>query len=179
MNPAENDHVKIDKISINKRVTLFIGKNGSGKSTLLKAVSNLISYEGEIITSKSISYMPENPIFPKEITVKEFLFNLYQLEPNDYDYNDLIVKFGLKDKIHEKINALSKGMQAKLNLIQSLMVDKDLYLLDEPLSGLDETSTKILVDYIKNSKKNFIISSHLEETFLGLECEVIYFDQFA
>lgn len=172
----KNKVITIPDIAIKSKVTLLIGKNGSGKSTILKAIAGMIKYKGTISTIKSISYMPENPSFPNEITLNQFLYNLYQIDDIDYDYKGLLTKFSLKSKIDEYINALSKGMKAKLNLIQCLMAQKEVYLLDEPLSGLDEKSVQLLVEYIHKTDKVFIISSHLEEAFEKLDSEVIYFD---
>ncbi|AIO19305.1 SkfA peptide export ATP-binding protein SkfE [Candidatus Izimaplasma bacterium HR1] len=168
-----NKTISIHRLEIKNRVTLFIGENGSGKSTVLKALMSIISFEGEVNHSNTLSFMPENPFFPRDITVEEFLFNLSQLNPNDYDYKPYLTKYGLNSKKTEDISSLSKGMKAKLNLIQCLIRNSDYYLLDEPLSGLDEGSVNILVNDIKKSSKSFIVSSHLEEAFDDLEKEVI------
>lgn len=173
-----NCDIKIDHLILDNKVTLFIGHNGSGKSTLLKAMANLISFRGDISPNLSYSYMPENPCFPKDTTVNNFLSKLYQLNKNDYDYKGLLTNFSLEEKLHEKISTLSKGMQSKLNLIQCLMQSSDIYLLDEPLSGLDEESVKILVEYIVKSEKRYIVSSHIENPFRTLSYGVVYFDQF-
>ena len=106
-----SDHI------INKRITLILGKNGSGKSTLLKAISKVIPSEGQISGGYSISYMPEFPHFPEDITIQEFLKQLHQKTNNDYDYNSLLLLFGLKVKENVLIRTLSKGMKTKLNAI--------------------------------------------------------------
>jgi|LGOV01.1.fsa_nt_gb ABC-2 type transport system ATP-binding protein len=166
--------IKIDKLLIKDKVTLVIGENGSGKSTLFKAISELIQYEGEIIMEVKISYMSEFPKFPIDVTVNQFLTRLSNLG-NDIsiDFLELLDYFDLINKIDEYISSLSKGMKAKLNLIQCLMIPAELYILDEPLSGLDYDSVEKLIQYINEENKSFLISSHLENAFSSLQKQVI------
>ena len=157
----KNKTITIPNILISKQVTLIVGKNGCGKSTLLKAIAKQIYLKNHFITEKTISYMPENPSFPKDITVKDFLKELYHKSSNDYDYNSLLLLFRLKVKEDLLIRSLSKGMKTKLNAIQCLMKNVDLYCLDEPFSGLDEESKKTLMQIISSrERKQFIVTSH-------------------
>jgi len=169
-----NKVIHISNISIAKRVTIIIGENGSGKSTLFKGIANILKYDGEINHKLIISYMPENPHYPEDISIEVFLNELSYLErKNPIEYMGLLNHFDLRSKLHDKISSLSKGMKAKLNLIQCLMRSVDLYVLDEPLSGLDKESVKKLVKYIETSSKRFLISSHLDTAFKKLDKEVI------
>lgn len=165
--------IVFNNVCIKSRVTILVGDNGSGKSTLLKALIGIIKYKGKITNENSLSFMPENPTFPYDVSVKEFLVNLNQRTDNDYDYMPFLSKYRLEEKEFCNIHSLSKGMKAKLNLIQCLMRDSDIYLLDEPLSGLDKESVETLLSEIKSSSKSFIISSHLSEEFKRIDCEVI------
>ena len=171
-----NKVITVKHLVLTNKVTLFVGENGCGKSTLLKAMMRLIRFKGEIETEHSFSFMPEKPMFPLDLTVDEFLYKLSHMETNDIDYKQLLIRYGLYSKRDELISSLSKGMKAKLNLIQCLLLDRDFYLLDEPFSGLDESSVKILVGEIKNSQKSFIISSHLDDYLYSIDKEVIPFD---
>ncbi len=173
--PSKTIH--IHNLEIHHRVTILKGENGSGKSTLLKGLMNLISYEGNIENAYSLSYMPENPFFPLDITLDDFLCNLTQKKENEYNYKQLIALFQLEDKVNERINTLSKGMKAKLNLVQCLMKGADIYILDEPLSGLDDQSVKLLIEYMNKSEKSFIISSHIDRSFKELNRKVIHINE--
>ncbi len=171
----KNCEIRIEKLQIKDRVTLVIGENGSGKSTLFKGISNLINYQGEIIVNTKISYMSEFPKYPIDVTVNQFLTKLSNLQKDkSIDFLELLNYFDLINKIDENISRLSKGMKAKLNLIQCLMIPAELYILDEPLSGLDNDSIEKLIKYINKESKSFLISSHIENAFHSLEKQVIY-----
>jgi ABC-2 type transport system ATP-binding protein len=166
--------VKLHTITVTSPITILIGKNGSGKSTLIKAITKQISFHGKISKELKTSYMPEIPSFPKDITVNEFLSRLHQISNNDYDYNSLLLLFGLKSKEFAYIKELSKGMKTKLNAIQCFMRNAELYCLDEPFSGLDEHSKKILIELIQSREHQyFLITSH-ENVQWDKKVEVIY-----
>lgn len=165
----KNIMLTYNNITIHKRITLLLGENGSGKSTLLKAIMNGIKYTGEISIVGTYSYMPEVPSFPVDTTVDSFLKTLSP----QVEHHELLAMFHLTQKQDALISTLSKGMKAKLNVIQCLMEDVDWYLLDEPLSGLDYDGLSTLIQYISRSKKRFIIATHLQAAFQSLEMDVI------
>ena len=170
----KNAVIKIDDIVITKRVTLIYGKNGSGKSTLLKAITGLIKYQGNITKDVRVSYMSEFISLPMGMNLQELIDGIVNLEEYDYELlKKLLNELKLTNKLTSNCESLSKGMAAKVNLLLSLIIDRDLYILDEPLSGLDERSIAFLIKYIKNSKKQFIISSHNLETFKNIVTEVV------
>ncbi|MBN2605380.1 MAG: ATP-binding cassette domain-containing protein [Bacilli bacterium] len=169
--------IKVDHIVIDERITLLVGKNGSGKSTIMKSLAKLIHYQGYINANPyQISYMCEQPNFPHDVNVMRFiqLLNNVSSNPrNDAYINHLLSTFQLFDKKDSILSELSKGMKAKVNLVQCLMTKADIYLLDEPLSGLDSESVNRLKDHILNSEKQFIISTHLLDDFKSLNPKVI------
>lgn len=161
------DHrVEMNTIESNQRIVVLKGINGSGKSTILKAIKQLISHKGTIECEGTISYMNESIMFPKDMTVMEIL-NAFRILDNATEERiySLIDRFELRSKKTEKISALSKGMKMKLQLVCTFLIDRDLYLLDEPFSGLDQSSIDTLIDYINKSDKRFIITSHIDVSF--------------
>ncbi|MFK5883324.1 MAG: ATP-binding cassette domain-containing protein [Candidatus Izemoplasma sp.] len=158
----KNHVVKIDDLVIKSRVTYLIGSNGTGKSTLLKAIAGLVSYHGVITNGDSVCYLAENPSYPGAMTVNNFLNSLIKIDNgNSLDnVGELITMFNLEDKLDKVIASLSKGMLQKLNITQCLMQRKDIYLLDEPFSGLDKESVKKLMSYFEKSSSSFLISTH-------------------
>jgi len=173
----KNHQVSIRELSFTKAITIIKGENGSGKSTLLKAMASLISYEGEIVKPVRVGFMQEEVSLPLDISLKLFLSSLRSIgqktSQKRLDY--FIDLFSLREKLEDKLGALSKGMRMKVNLIQCLMEEKDLYLLDEPFSGLDKKSVRTLVSYMhKQTNKKFIVTSHIFFDVSDLDCEVLY-----
>ena len=158
-----------ENIIIKDRVTLLLGKNGSGKSTLLKAICTVIRSTSDIINTNTISYMPEKMVLPN-INSMKYLELSTKNRKTLHKYIDL---FNMKEHIHKDIFELSKGMRMKLRLIIALTNDKDIYILDEPFNGLDKESLYKLIDVINKSKKNFLISTHLDLSKQFTECDVI------
>ena len=171
------EEVIIRDILITNRITLLLGKNGSGKSTILRAIGGFIRYKGNIQISGKVVYMSEFTCFPTDITVKDFIYSLNKVSMNkttEIEIENLFKLFNLSNKTSHLISSLSKGMKAKLNLVQVLIEKSDIYLLDEPINGLDKDGVKCLINYLEKSDKNFIISTHLIDDFKNLKSEVIY-----
>ena len=173
----KNEIVFLDDILVTNRITFLLGKNGSGKSTLLKAIGGLINYEGIIKTSGKVVYMSEFTSFPEDLTLSEFIYSLNKVSKTsigDKDIENLLEIFQLINKKNVVLSSLSKGMKAKVNLVQVLVEKADVYLLDEPINGLDKDGVKCLINYLKQSDNNFLISTHLIDDFKSLKCEVIH-----
>lgn len=173
----KNHIVNIDDIVINGRVSLIVGQNGSGKSTLLKAIGGIIKYGGNIECKDKVCYMDEFFSYPSDIKLFDFLklLNSTSISPKkEEDISKLLDYFNLTDKQDDDIQSLSKGMKAKVNIIQCLLEKADIYLLDEPLSGLDKEGVELFKNYILKSKNNFVISTHLNDELEDLSDEVIY-----
>lgn len=165
--------VTLPNFNTEKRIIVLHGENGSGKSTLLKAIASMISYSGEITCTGTKSYMSEVLKFPIDNTVFEVINALNRMDKTSKErITHLIDQFDLIEKINNKISTLSKGMKMKLKLLCTFLIDRDIYILDEPFSGLDHTSVMKLVRYIEQSNKKFIIASHIVVDW-NHDCEVI------
>lgn len=161
--------IQLKDMDLNGKVVVVKGENGSGKSTLLKAISGLIIYRGTIVNELSISYMSELITLPKGTVLHEFISMMIKMSNVDLvTFNKMLEQFKLNDKLESDVSELSKGMTMKVNLLTTLMLDRDVYILDEPLSGLDNESTKFLIEYIKQSNKSFLISTHLNHEFVDI-----------
>lgn len=152
------------KILKNKKY-LIVGPNGSGKTTLLKLLAKYIKPDqGKIkFYTNNIIYLPDKINLPNNINVKEYIEIIENIKNNRVDYY-LFHHFDIP--LTKKISELSKGNIQKLILLTSLINNYDLYLLDEPLNGLDQNSIKTLNNYILNSNnKTFLIVSHYSNYF--------------
>lgn len=184
------------KVSILKDINLeipkgkiigLLGPNGSGKTTLIKIINGLLEpnsgtvlVNGEkigISSKKAISYLPERPYVSLNMTVLE-LINYF----NDfYDNFDKDTAFKLLEKLNlnasDKLNTMSKGMKEKVNLILVMSRKADLYILDEPIGGVDPATRDYILDTILtnfNEGASVLISTHLINDIEKILDEVIF-----
>ena len=179
----KNLNKQFDKKEVLKNINLTIpkgkivgllGKNGAGKTTLIKLINDLLTpTTGEILvngkkleveTKKVISYLPERTYLDKTMTVKEVIryFEEFYEDFNREKAEKLIKKLDLE--LEQKILKMSKGMQEKLQLILVMSRDTELYILDEPLGGVDPATRDYILDTILTNFKegsSVIISTHL------------------
>lgn len=176
------------KISSGKIIGL-LGKNGTGKTTLIKLINDLLTpTKGDIkINGKSvgveskkvISYLPERTYLNKQMTVLEVV-NYFNDFYNNFDINK--AKKLLKDlnlDINQKLSKMSKGMQEKVQLVLVMSRKADLYILDEPLGGVDPATRDYILDTILNNfneNASIIISTHLISDIERILDEVIFID---
>ena len=168
----------------------LLGKNGAGKSTLIKLINDLltpstgtIKVNGNPIgveSKKVISYLPERTYLNKQMKVYEVI-NYFEDFYNDFDAKK--AKKLLKDldlDINQKLAKMSKGMQEKVQLVLVMSRSADLYILDEPLGGVDPATRDYILDTIlSNFKENasVIISTHLISDIERILDEVIFIDK--
>lgn len=172
------------------RIIGLLGKNGMGKTTLIKLINDLLTpTSGEILikgkkpgieSKRIISYLPERTYLDKSMTIGEILKYFEEFYEN---FNkDKAIKL-LKDldlDINLKVNKMSKGMQEKLQLILVMSRDAELYILDEPLGGVDPATRDYILDTILsnfNEGASIIISTHLISDIERILDEVIFIDK--
>ena len=148
---------------------LIKGENGIGKSTLLKSILRQLKFNGECIVDGTISYSPEDTIFPSFMSVKSFIktFSTLNFDNDNIDkeIEDSLKEFNIDGFEKKMLGSLSKGQKMKINLITALLTPSDILILDEPLSGLDTDSKKVLLKKLKNDKRLIIIISHETNAF--------------
>lgn len=152
----------------------LLGPNGSGKTTLIKIISGLIKpNSGEVNicgmrpgveTKALVSYLPDTQHLYKWMRVEDAM-DFYDDFYDDFDRGkckELLIAMGI-DK-SDKVKSLSKGMYEKTNLALTLGRNSKLYLLDEPLGGIDPVARDTIIDTILSNysqNSSFIISTHL------------------
>ena len=168
----------------------LLGKNGAGKTTLIKLINDLLTpTNGEILikgnkvgveSKKIISYLPERTYLNKQMRVFEVIKYFEDFYEN-FDSNR--AKKLLKDldlDINEKLSKMSKGMQEKVQLVLVMSRNADLYILDEPLGGVDPATRDYILDTILSNFKesaSIIISTHLISDIERILDEVIFIDK--
>ena len=168
----------------------LLGKNGVGKTTLIKLINDLLTpTTGEILikgqkigveTKKVISYLPERTYLNKQMKVSEVISYFEDFYDN---FDSEKAKKLLKDldlDINQKLTKMSKGMQEKVQLVLVMSRNADLYVLDEPLGGVDPATRDYILDTILsnfNENASVIISTHLISDIEKILDEVIFIDK--
>ncbi|MDK7473269.1 ABC transporter ATP-binding protein [Bacillus paranthracis] len=169
------------------KIVGLVGDNGSGKTTLLKMIAGLqhpsegsITIAGKKVgleTKEIVSFMSDKPVFDNWMTVKDSIF-FYRDFYKDFDIQkavDTVVEF--KIPLEEKITALSKGMVEKLQIILTFSRKAKLYVLDEPLGGIDLISREHVLELILQFYREdctILISTHLINEVENIFDEVIF-----
>lgn len=156
------------------RIIGLLGPNGSGKTTFLKIAAGILRQSsGEIFidghkpgvhTKAIVSYLPDKDYLFKWMKIKDAVefFNTFYKD-FDKDKAEELLKFMNLDE-NSKITALSKGMSEKLYLTLTLSRKAKLYILDEPLGGVDPTTREKILDAILDNyseDSSMIITTHL------------------
>ena len=168
----------------------LLGKNGAGKTTLIKLINDLLTpTSGQILikgnkigveTKKAVAYLPERTYLNKQMKVSEVIDYFKDFYDN---FDEEKAKKLLQDldlDINQKISKMSKGMQEKLCLVLVMARNADLFILDEPLGGVDPATRDYILDTILsnfNEKASIIISTHLISDIERILDEVIFIDK--
>lgn len=147
-----------------------LGRNGAGKTTLFESIFQNTKYTGQIllqnqpINKRDISYLESENYFYPYLSVNDIL-NLLKNENEDKKVTKLTNFFNIPtDAIVEK---LSLGTKKKLAILCNILIDRSVYLFDEPFNGLDFESVEkfyFIIDELKKRNKIVLISSHIMET---------------
>ncbi len=152
----------------------LLGPNGSGKTSLIKILTGLIhDYEGDVridgdepgvVTKAKVAYLPERTYLAdwmRSIDAIDFMADFYK----DFDREKALKMLeAFQLPLKQKIKTMSKGMQEKLQLLLVLSRNAKLYVLDEPLGGVDPAARAFILDTImKNHPEGstILISTHL------------------
>jgi len=156
------------------RIIGLLGPNGSGKTTLIKLVSGLLVPNfGEILidgkkpgveTKKIVAYLPERTYLPDWMKVTDMLkfFSDFYDNFNMKKAEDMLARLNINS--NDKLKSMSKGTKEKVQLVMVMSRDADLYLLDEPIGGVDPAARDYILDTIisnYNPNASVIISTHL------------------
>lgn len=180
----------LDNVDINikqGRIVGILGPNGSGKTSLMKIIAGILRQtRGEILidglvpgpaTKAIVSYLPDRNFLYRWMKIDDAI-NFFKDFYEDFDEGkaDELLSFMNLDR-GMKIDALSKGMHEKLNLTLVLSRKAKLYVLDEPIAGVDPVARDQILDaIIKNYNNNstMIITTHLVRDIESVFDEVIF-----
>lgn len=184
LNKKYGDKIVLKDLSFNVKkgeIFGFIGSNGTGKSTTIKCLTNIVNYDsGDIIINgfsldkspidakKSFGLIMEEPCVYEDMSGKEFVSftaSIYGVNKETFEtrYEELVSKFNMKNDMNKFIKFYSHGMKQKVAMIASLIHEPKLWILDEPLTGLDIITVKELIDYMKDYREkgnSIFLTSH-------------------
>ena len=160
-------------------ITILKGKNGSGKTTLLKAILNLIEpsfgsifWKGKLLKSNlydfynHATYIADTTSSLRKLTIKDnvniwkkfFISNI-----NDAQIETALKTLKLDNYLNKKVGTLSFGETKKLEFLRLIIENKNVWILDEPLSNLDEDSIELMKQTFEDhctKEGSIIFSSH-------------------
>ena len=174
--------LEINNLNIKRyKVTCIVGESGSGKSTLLRLLNKLIScdsgeifYNGQSLNSinsielrRNIGMLPQLPvIFPGSIKDNLLIGLKFAEKPlvDDKKLRTILNIIHLNKNLDDNGDKLSGGERQRLALGRLILIDPDVFLLDEPSSAMDEKTENIiiktLVSYIQETNKTLIMVTH-------------------
>ena len=155
----------------------LLGRNGAGKTTTIRIIMNVFpADDGEILIDGKpidrqrikIGYLPEERgLYPKKIIFEQLLYFARLKGVPDAEAKKAIKywleRLEMTEYMNKRLDVLSKGNQQKIQLANTLVLDPDIIILDEPFSGLDPVNAVILKDVINErikSGKTVFLSSH-------------------
>lgn len=168
----------------------LLGPNGSGKSTLIKLINDiLIPTQGKVLingmepcieTKKIVSYLPERTYLDESMRVRDILtffsdcYGDFQKERADQMLADLDIN------IEARLKTLSKGTKEKVQLILVMSRDAQLYILDEPIGGVDPAARDYILQTILgnyNENATILLSTHLVHDIENILDRVLFLRQ--
>lgn len=172
------------------RIIGILGPNGSGKTTFIKSLCGVLTPEAGTIridgkevgieSKKVVSYLPERPYFSSAIRVRDTL-DFFEDFYEDFDRKAALQMLSsLQIDLKSKIGSLSKGTREKLQLVLVMSRRAKIYLLDEPIGGVDPAARDfilktILTNYSEDA--SVLISTHLISDVEKVLDDVIFIKQ--
>ena len=171
------DHQVLNGVSFDidaGKIVGLLGPNGCGKTSMIKSIVGLINdYEGQILvngkkpgadTKEIVAYLPEKSFLAPWMTPKHAINYMADFYKNFDKEKAVKMAETFQLPMKQKIKTMSKGQQEKLQLLLVMSRNAEIYILDEPLGGVDLVSREFILDTImKNHSENstILLSTHL------------------
>lgn len=173
----------------------LLGPNGAGKTTAIRMINHIIMADTGSITingknvspdtQRLIGYMPEERGLYKKMKVGEQLIYLAQLKGMTYQnakeaINYWLDRFEAADWFQKEVGELSKGMSQKVQFIATIAHEPDIYIFDEPFSGLDPINSEMLKEIVlelRDEGKTILFSTHRMEQVEQMCDEICLFNK--
>jgi len=183
----------LNSVSLNieaGRIVGLLGPNGSGKTTLIKLANGLLTADGGMISicgvvpgkesHALVSYLPERAVLPEWMSVSQILdfYADFYADFRREAAQEMIRHLNIDEK--QRIRQMSKGTREKVQLIMVMSRQAKLYLLDEPIGGVDPATRDYILSTIignYNPEAAVVISTHLIADVEKILDDVIFIDR--
>ncbi|MFZ3577751.1 ABC transporter ATP-binding protein [Virgibacillus sp. DJP39] len=196
-----NGIIKINELAISdNKVTCIVGKSGSGKSTFLRLLNNLDNPDSGIIyyrnndiqtidpieLRKIVTMVPQTPVIYQG-TIKDNLLVGIQFSGvesvSDSSMNKILKQIKLSKPLDTIADELSGGEKQRLALARSMLLNAEVFLLDEPTSSLDdETASDVIAaftDHMREQQKTIIMVTHDNDLAEKISDNIIQMDAYS
>ncbi len=169
------------------QIVVLAGPNGAGKSTLLRilatlsrptrgrvAINRIEIPEGAMQARASIGYVGHHTLLYDELTVLEnlkYYARLYDVTDIDERVRLLAAQVGIERRLNDTVRTLSRGYQQRVSLARAMMHSPGVLLFDEPWTGLDQSSSGVLINLLEQTRADggtVLFSSHEFERSLDI-----------
>ncbi len=172
------------------KIILLKGKNGSGKTTLLKAILNIIEpsygsiyWKGKLLKKNlydfynNVTYIADKTSSLSKLSVQDNINiwrKIFLSKIGKSQIENILKTLKLEAYLNQKVNSLSFGENKKLEFLRLIIEDKKIWILDEPLSNLDEESIDLIEQTFQDhrSKEGSIIFSSHQNSQIGVSEEI-------
>ena len=173
------------------KIILLKGKNGSGKTTLLKAILNLIEpssgaiyWKGKLLKKdlydffNHVTFIADKTSSLSKLSVHENIYiwkKIFSSKISNSQIENILKTLRLDTFVNQKVNSLSFGETKKLELLRLIIENKKIWILDEPLSNLDDETIDVIGQTFEDhrSKEGSIIYSSHQESEINVSEEVL------
>lgn len=182
-NALDNLNLTLDR----GQIVGLLGPNGSGKSTFIKLINDiLIPTQGEVLidgmnpcveTKKIVSYLPERTHLDESMRVREIISYFSDFYDNFSETRAYQMLSDLDIDPEARLKTFSKGTKEKVQLILVMSRDAALYILDEPIGGVDPAARDYILDTILNNyseNATILLSTHLIQDIENILDRVIF-----
>ncbi len=173
----------------------LVGSNGAGKSTIIKSIIGVLPYEEGVVkvggydlmkepekAKRQIGYVPDDHSVYEKLTGREYVNYMGSLwgaskERKKFITDELAERFDIKYALDIQIAGYSHGMRQKICILGALVHEPKLWILDEPMVGLDHQTMKMLCEYIRGyavGDRSVLFSTHNLEV-VGKTCDRVIF----
>lgn len=171
------------------KIYAVLGPNGSGKTTMLRIIAGIEKTDtGEIIVdnpggicNRNLAYMPQVPYIFDIKVIDNVELGIKEMKNHRKIAVEALTQLGMEDFLYSPARSLSGGEQQRVALARTIVLNRSLYLLDEPASAADISAVRQIEEYIKSAKEKLgatiVFTTHSPSQALRVADEVLFLQE--